>query len=149
MKKGLLALVFAMLSFYSNAWFEDFNFTSDGQTLACLNIQSKIKDRSTDVKYSDIWGVNTIERLIVHVNDSKVLISAYTPSSHDGDYYSPYGGSFDILNNGSSIPYIEFEANKINKSGKKIGITGRLNRFTGDINVGSLYGPCKKIEKLL
>jgi len=59
------------------------------------------------------------------------------------------GGDFDMINENNSMPYVEFETNKTNKSGKKIGITGRLNRFTGDINVGAFYGPCKEIERIL
>jgi hypothetical protein len=149
MKRTLSAFVFIILSSNSNALFGDFTYASDGLTLVCLNVNKTITNRSTDVKYSSLWGLNTIQKFIVHINDSKVLISAYTPSSVDGDYYDFYGGVFDRVDETDSMPYLGFGVVRTNKDGIKTKIIGRLNRFTGDINVGSSYGPCKKIERLL
>ena len=141
-----------MLSSSSSALFEDFSYTSDGATLVCLNIDSTSIDSHVDIKYKDLWGVSTIEKLMVHLNDSKVLITAYTPNMSNllGLYYGVYGGVFDIVNQANNMPYIEFEADTdlTDKAGKKIIKAGRLNRFTGDIHIGHIYGPCKKIERI-
>jgi len=152
MKKLLLALFFTILTSSSSALFDDFNYSSDGTTLVCLNIDSTNIDRYADIEYNKLWGISTIEKLIVHLNSSRVLITAYTPNKINGDYYGIYGGGvFDIVNKSNDIPYIEFENEykvKTDKKNKKIKRTGRLNRFTGDIHIGHIYGPCKKIERI-
>jgi len=150
--KRIILIIFTTFSFGVNALFDDdFSYSSDGTTLVCLNIASTGIDRSADIKYSDLWGVSTIEKLIVHINNSKILISAYRPSIIGGDYYGVYGGIFDIVNEGDNTPYVEFEVetDTTDKAGKKITRTGKINRFTGDIHLGHIYGPCKKIERLL
>ena len=141
--KRIILTIFATISIGVNALFDDdLSYTSDGTTLVCLNIESTNIDRHVDIKYQDLWGVSTIERLIVHLNDSEVLISNYTPNKEDGGYRSFLGGVFNIVNKSNNVPYIEFKM----KDGP---INGRLNRFTGDIHLGNIYGPCKKIERLL
>jgi len=148
--KRIILIIFATFSIGVSALFDDdFNYTSDGNTLVCLNIKSTNIDRSVDIKYSDLWGVSTIEKLIVHIKSPKVLISGYTPSMVGGDYYEAYGGVFNIFNEDGNMSYIEFETVLTDKKGKKKTMTGKINRFTGDIHLEHIYGPCKKIERLL
>jgi len=150
--KRIILIVFTTFSFGVNALFDDdFSYSSDGTTLVCLNIASTGIDRSADIKYSDLWGVSTIEKLIVHIKSPKVLISGYTPNIVGGDYYEAYGGVFDIVNEDDNMSYIEFEVetDATNKAGNKITRTGKINRFTGDIHLEHIYGPCKRIERLL
>ena len=54
MKKLLLALFFTILTSSSSALFDDFNYSSDGTTLVCLNIDSTNIDRYADIEYNNI-----------------------------------------------------------------------------------------------
>lgn len=149
--KRIILIIFATFSISVNALFDnDFSYVSDGTTFVCLNVKGTIANRSTDIKYSVLWGLNTVEKFIVHIKSPKVLISAYTPSAKNGGYRYPYGGNFDIINETNNVPYIEFgmRTSKDKSVNKTISI-GRLNRFTGDMDLGGMYGPCKKTERLL